>query len=295
MPCFFDLTVQLLCLEPIFTGSLAGTGGDSFFWFSNGLLNQPDQAFNRIRFIPLLRAESFCFYQQYTLCIGKFTCQADQALFLFREKGWAIDYVKTQLDGSGNLVDILTTWPRRANKSKLNVFFVNEKVRTNFYHDETLPFICRTLFYGKKKPIIYNFDLFKKDNMTGFLEKLKQKATSIKQETTALYFAYRDPRTPWHARAFSALVVAYFLSPIDLVPDFIPILGYLDDLILVPLGITLALKMIPPEVLADAQKQAVNPTINKSTSIGITIVILLCWIFITALIISILIRLFNKA
>ncbi len=130
--------------------------------------------------------------------------------------------------------------------------------------------------------------------MAGFLEKLKQKATSIKQETTALFFAYRDPRTPWYARVFSALVVAYFLSPIDLVPDFIPILGYLDDLILVPLGITLALKMIPPEVLSDARSQAANPIINKSTSIFVTIVIVICWVFIIYLFISTFIRFFNK-
>ena len=130
--------------------------------------------------------------------------------------------------------------------------------------------------------------------MDKLLEKLKKKATSIKQETTALYFAYRDPRTPWHARVFSALVVAYFLSPVDLVPDFIPILGYLDDLILVPLGITLALKMIPSEVLTDARKQAANPTNNKGTSVFVTIAIVICWFLVIYFIISTLIRLFNK-
>ena len=130
--------------------------------------------------------------------------------------------------------------------------------------------------------------------MVKFLEKIKKKATSIKQEITALYFAYRDPRTPWYARAFSALVVAYFLSPIDLVPDFIPILGYLDDLILVPLGITMALKMIPPEILKDARNQAANPTINKRTSVFVTIAIVICWFLVIYFIISTLIRLFNK-
>lgn len=65
-------------------------------------------------------------------------------------------------------------------------------------------------------------------------------------ETYALYLAYRDPRVPWYARVFAALVVGYAFSPIDLIPDPIPILGYLDDLILVPLGIALAVRMYPP-------------------------------------------------
>jgi uncharacterized membrane protein YkvA (DUF1232 family) len=72
----------------------------------------------------------------------------------------------------------------------------------------------------------------------------------------ALYLAYRDPRTPWHGRAFAALVVAYALSPIDLIPDPIPVLGYLDDLILIPLGAWLALRMIPREVMADCRSRA---------------------------------------
>ncbi|MCL5612169.1 MAG: YkvA family protein, partial [Chloroflexi bacterium] len=74
------------------------------------------------------------------------------------------------------------------------------------------------------------------------LDKLKQRARTLKHETIALYFAFRDPRTPWYAKIFAALVVAYAFSPIDLIPDFIPVLGYLDDLILVPAGIALAVR-----------------------------------------------------
>src|SRR5450759_1893842 len=85
---------------------------------------------------------------------------------------------------------------------------------------------------------------------------LKQRSRDLKRDTMALWFAFRDPRTPWYARVFSAAVVAYALSPIDLIPDFIPVLGYLDDLILIPVGITLALKMIPAEVMADARSKA---------------------------------------
>jgi len=84
----------------------------------------------------------------------------------------------------------------------------------------------------------------------------KQKARQIKSETYALYLAYKHPDTPWFAKAFAALVIAYAFSPIDLVPDFIPVFGYLDDLILVPLGITLALKMIPATVMVECRTQA---------------------------------------
>ena len=88
------------------------------------------------------------------------------------------------------------------------------------------------------------------------LESWKRRGTRLRGETYALYLAYRDPRTPWYAKVLVALVVAYAFSPIDLIPDPIPILGYLDDLLLVPLGIALALKLIPPVVLDECREQA---------------------------------------
>jgi uncharacterized membrane protein YkvA (DUF1232 family) len=84
----------------------------------------------------------------------------------------------------------------------------------------------------------------------------KQWASRLKLEIYALYLAYQDPRVPWYARLFAAGVAAYAFSPIDLIPDPIPILGYLDDLILVPLGIVLALKMIPPAVMVECREKA---------------------------------------
>src|SRR5512136_3506671 len=81
-------------------------------------------------------------------------------------------------------------------------------------------------------------------------------AKRLKTEIYALYLAYKDPRTPWYARVVAALVVGYAFSPIDLIPDFIPVLGYLDDLVLVPLGITLALKLIPAQVMAESRAKA---------------------------------------
>jgi uncharacterized membrane protein YkvA (DUF1232 family) len=88
------------------------------------------------------------------------------------------------------------------------------------------------------------------------LQALRDKARALKRETLALVIAARDPRTPWYARALALAIVAYAASPIDLIPDFIPVLGYLDDLVLVPLGIVLVLKMIPPEVMAEARVRA---------------------------------------
>ncbi len=84
----------------------------------------------------------------------------------------------------------------------------------------------------------------------------KQKASNLKVELHAIYLAYRHPGVPWHARVFAALVLAYAFSPIDLIPDPIPVLGYLDDLILVPLGIALALKMIPREIMIECRETA---------------------------------------
>ena len=84
----------------------------------------------------------------------------------------------------------------------------------------------------------------------------KQWAGRLKSETHALYLAYRDPRMPWYAKLFAALVVGYAFSPIDLIPDAIPVLGYLDDLILVPLGVALAVRMIPEDVLSESRQKA---------------------------------------
>jgi uncharacterized membrane protein YkvA (DUF1232 family) len=83
-------------------------------------------------------------------------------------------------------------------------------------------------------------------------------AERLKTETYTLYLAYRDPRVPWYARLLTGLILAYAFSPIDLIPDFIPVVGYLDDLVIVPLGIALALKMIPPEVMIDARQKALD-------------------------------------
>ncbi|MEH7336199.1 YkvA family protein [Neobacillus drentensis] len=86
--------------------------------------------------------------------------------------------------------------------------------------------------------------------------KIKIWARNLKKQIFILYYACKDKRVPWYAKLFTACVVAYAFSPIDLIPDFIPILGYLDDVILLPLGIWLALKMIPKNVLSDCEAKA---------------------------------------
>ena len=88
------------------------------------------------------------------------------------------------------------------------------------------------------------------------MQKLRDWARHLKAETLALYLAARDPRTPWYTRLLVAGIVAYALSPIDLIPDFVPVLGLLDEIVLLPLGIALALRMIPAEVMADARGRA---------------------------------------
>jgi uncharacterized membrane protein YkvA (DUF1232 family) len=93
-------------------------------------------------------------------------------------------------------------------------------------------------------------------NNKSFIELLRTWARHLRSETYALYLAYKDPRTPWYAKILVAFVVAHTFSPIDLIPDFIPVLGYLDDLIITPVGLWLALKLIPPEVMDEARRQA---------------------------------------
>ena len=88
------------------------------------------------------------------------------------------------------------------------------------------------------------------------MERWRQRARRLKTEIHALYLAYRDPRVPWYARVVAACVVAYAFSPIDLIPDPIPVLGYLDDLVLLPLGVALALKLIPAPVMAECRQRA---------------------------------------
>jgi uncharacterized membrane protein YkvA (DUF1232 family) len=109
------------------------------------------------------------------------------------------------------------------------------------------------------------------------LSRIKVWARSVKTDVHAIYFAARDPRVPWVAKALAIVVAAYALSPLDLIPDFIPVLGYLDDLIIVPLGIWLVIALIPDEVMADCRSKARAATQRPTSTAGMVAIILL-WI-----------------
>jgi len=128
-----------------------------------------------------------------------------------------------------------------------------------------------------------------------FIQRWKQWAGQLKTEVYAIYVAYRDPRVPWVARVFAMCVVAYAFSPIDLIPDPIPFLGYLDDLILIPLGIKLALSMIPAEVMAESREKAreimrQGKPVNRAAAAVIAVI----WLVLAALIITVLVRVFSR-
>lgn len=126
------------------------------------------------------------------------------------------------------------------------------------------------------------------------LAKLKARARALKNEAFAVYLAAKDPRTPWYAKALVFFVVAHTFSPIDLIPDFIPVLGYLDDLIITPGGLWLAVRLIPPEVLAEARVTAATQGLDRSLGkIGAVIIVSL-WIIGLAVAVYLILRYTNK-
>jgi len=131
-------------------------------------------------------------------------------------------------------------------------------------------------------------------NLNRAIEAWKRRAKQLKTETYALYLAYKDTRTPWYARLFTALVVGYAFSPIDLIPDPIPILGYLDDLVLVPLGVALALKMIPSQVIAESREEAHRVmSEGRPTNWVVAAVIIAIWLAMAAIVVLIVVRTFG--
>jgi uncharacterized membrane protein YkvA (DUF1232 family) len=109
------------------------------------------------------------------------------------------------------------------------------------------------------------------------LKRLRQWARTVKRDVLILYLAARDPRVPWYAKVIAACVAAYALSPIDLIPDFIPVLGYLDDVIIVPLGIVLAMRLIPPSLREEHQRTAIKRCQQRPASCGGAAIILSMW------------------
>jgi|SRR6185295_10428989 len=109
--------------------------------------------------------------------------------------------------------------------------------------------------------------------------RVKDWARRVKRDVHALYLASRDPRVPWYAKVLAVAVAGYALSPIDLIPDFIPVLGYLDDIIIVPLGIMLVVRLIPPEIMAEHRERAAaaqERPISRVAAVLIVVVWLAC-------------------
>src|SRR5436309_6655122 len=109
------------------------------------------------------------------------------------------------------------------------------------------------------------------------LSRIKSWANGVRRDGHAIYLASRDPRVPWYAKALAIAVAGYALSPIDLIPDFIPVLGYLDDLIVVPLGVAFLLKLIPPEVMAELRIRATASQDRPASLTGASVIVLV-WI-----------------
>ena len=119
------------------------------------------------------------------------------------------------------------------------------------------------------------------------IDRAKQWARGVKRDVFAVWIAARDPRTPWYVKAMAAAVAAYALSPIDLIPDFIPVFGYLDDLLLLPIGILLVVRMIPADLMEEFRKEAFLMEDRPTSRIGLAAIIcvwllsggLLLWLF----------------
>jgi uncharacterized membrane protein YkvA (DUF1232 family) len=116
--------------------------------------------------------------------------------------------------------------------------------------------------------------------------KWKEKAAKVRNEVYILYLAFKDRRTPWYAKALIIAVVAYALSPVDLIPDFIPVIGYIDDLVLIPSGVFLAKKLIPREVMEEYRTIAVRQPISSRSKWIAALVIIAAWLLVIYLIIK---------
>ena len=131
--------------------------------------------------------------------------------------------------------------------------------------------------------------------MGRIIERWKQRARGLKIEVYAIYLAYKDPRVPLYAKIFAACVVGYAFSPIDLIPDPIPILGYLDDLVLIPLGIFIAVKMIPKDVMTEYRQKANDimaqgKPVNKAAAVVIVVI----WVLLAVLCASVMVRILRN-
>ena len=126
------------------------------------------------------------------------------------------------------------------------------------------------------------------------MQRLKDRARGLKAEIAAIYYAYRDPRMPVPARIVILITLGYSLSPIDLIPDFIPVIGYLDDLLIVPALIALSLRLIPGDIMENARKRAESEPLQLKKNWFFAALFILVWIVLLIGVLLLLIRLFKK-
>jgi uncharacterized membrane protein YkvA (DUF1232 family) len=119
----------------------------------------------------------------------------------------------------------------------------------------------------------------------GIISKLKEKAKALKRELTALYYAYQSPQTPLSAKIILFITLGYALSPIDLIPDFIPVLGYLDDLLILPGLISLSIKLIPGEVMIQSRERAAQEPLTLRKNIFFAVFFILVWLLVIFLLV----------
>ena len=125
------------------------------------------------------------------------------------------------------------------------------------------------------------------------LETWKWRARELTAQTYALYLAFRHPRTPWYAKVFAALVVGYVFSPVDPIPDFIPVVGLLDEMVVVPIGVALAAKLVPPDVFVECRERARGVAEGgKPVSRVAAVVVVAVWLLFVALAVFLALRVF---
>ncbi len=119
----------------------------------------------------------------------------------------------------------------------------------------------------------------------------QEKAEALERQVYILYLAYRHPRTPWYAKALALGVVAYALSPIDLIPDFIPLFGYVDDLLIVPVGVLLVIKLVPPQVMEECKRRAAEMQAEGAPQFRwMGLVVVLLWLAVLAFVVVLVVR-----
>ena len=128
----------------------------------------------------------------------------------------------------------------------------------------------------------------------GVADKLASRARSLKKELTALYYAYRHPRLGFWPKLLVIITLGYALSPIDLIPDFIPILGYLDDIIIIPLLISLSIKSIPPDIMRESREKAAREPVDPRKNWVAAVIFIAVWIAVLSAVMAALAKLFAR-